>query len=155
MEGQSIEISHIQGWAKPFVLIIAAAVDWPPKTERTREMTYISGFLLAVPTENKAAYKKMAEEAWPIFKSYGCLSMRENWGNSVPDGTVTSFPMAVKKEENETVVFSWMEWPDQETCERGFAAMMEDPRMKDMPKKMPFDGMRMMWGGFEELVRFD
>ncbi|MDF1747753.1 MAG: DUF1428 domain-containing protein, partial [Alphaproteobacteria bacterium] len=82
------------------------------------------------------------------------LSMRENWGNSVPDGKVTSFPMAVKKEENETVVFSWMEWPDQETCEKCFAAMMDDPRMKDMPK-MPFDGMRMMWGGFEELVRFD
>ena len=117
-------------------------------------MTYVSGFLLAVPTANKAAYKKMAEDVWEIFKDYGCLSMRENWGVDVPDGKVTSFPMAVKKEDDETVVFSWMEWPDKETCDRGWEAMMQDPRMSDMdPSKMPFDGMRMMWGGFEELLR--
>ncbi|MEO1090252.1 MAG: DUF1428 domain-containing protein [Pseudomonadota bacterium] len=117
-------------------------------------MTYVSGFLLAVPTANKAAYKEMAESVWEIFKDYGCLSLRENWGADVPDGKVTSFPMAVKKNDDETVVFSWMEWPDKETCDKGWEAMMKDPRMADMdPSKMPFDGMRMMWGGFEELVR--
>lgn len=117
-------------------------------------MTYVSGFLLAVPTANKAAYKKMAEEAWPVFKKHGCLSMRENWGVDVSDGKVTSFPMAVQKKEDETVVFSWMEWPDKETCDKGWQAVMADPSMCNMdPKTMPFDAMRMMWGGFEELVR--
>jgi uncharacterized protein YbaA (DUF1428 family) len=116
-------------------------------------MAYVTGFLLAVPAANKAAYRQMAEDAWEIFKDYGCLSLRENWGADVPDGKVTSLPMAVKKEEDEVVVFSWMEWPDRETCDRGWAAMMQDPRMAQT-KEMPFDGMRMMWGGFEELVRF-
>ncbi len=117
-------------------------------------MAYVSGFLLAVPTKNKAAYKQMAEEVWEIFKDYGCLSMRENWGVDVPDGKVTSFPMAVKKKDNETVVFSWMEWPDKETCDKGWEDMMKDPRMANVdPSKIPFDGMRMMWGGFEELAR--
>ena len=114
-------------------------------------MPYVSGFLLAVPTANKEAYRKMAEDVWPIFRDHGCLSMRETWGVDVPDGKVTSFPMAVKMKEDETVVFSWMEWPDKATADRGFAEMMKDPRMAKMPK-MPFDGMRMMWGGFEQLV---
>jgi uncharacterized protein YbaA (DUF1428 family) len=61
--------------------------------------------------------------------------------------------MAVKLEPGEVVVFSWMEWPDRETCDRGVAAMMQDPRMHEVGE-MPFDGMRMMWGGFEELVDF-
>lgn len=116
-------------------------------------MSFVSGFLLAVPTANKDAYREMAEKVWPLFEEYGALSMRENWGVDVPDGKVTSFPMAVKKETDETVVFSWIEWPDKATADKGFATMMEDPRMKDMsPATMPFDGMRMMWGGFEELV---
>ena len=114
-------------------------------------MTYVSGFLLAVPTANKAAYKKVAEETWEIFRDHGCLALRENWGVDVPDGKVTSFPMSVKKQEDETVVFSWMEWPDKETCDKGWEAMIKDPRMANMPK-MPFDGMRMMWGSFEPLV---
>lgn len=114
-------------------------------------MPYVSGFLLAVPTANKAAYKKMAESAWEIFKEHGCLALRENWGVDVADGKVTSFPMAVKRKDDETVVFSWMEWPDKETCDKGWEAMMKDPRMANMPE-MPFDGMRMMWGGFEPLV---
>lgn len=115
-------------------------------------MTYVQGFLLAVPTANKAAYKTMAESAWEMFKEYGCLRARENWGVDTPDGKVTSFPMAVKKNDDETVVFSWMEWPDKETCDGAWEAMMKDPRMQNMGE-MPFDGMRMMWGGFEELVR--
>ncbi|ETX28201.1 DUF1428 domain-containing protein [Roseivivax isoporae] len=115
-------------------------------------MPYYSGFLLAVPSANKTAYKDMAEKVWPIFKDHGCLGMVETWGVDVPDGKVTSFPMAVKKEEDETVVFSWMVWPDKATADAGFQKMMEDERMKDMPEKMPFDGKRMMWGGFEPIV---
>lgn len=114
-------------------------------------MTYVVGFLLAVPTANKAAYKEMAQSSWEIFAEHGCLAMRENWGIDVPDGKVTSFPMSVNKKDDETVVFSWMEWPDKETCDQGWEAIMKDPRMANMPA-MPFDGMRMMWGGFEPLV---
>ncbi|NSX55432.1 DUF1428 domain-containing protein [Parasulfitobacter algicola] len=114
-------------------------------------MSYISGFLLAVPTANKDEYKKHAEAAWPIFKDYGCLSCHENWGVDVQDGKVTSFPMAVKKEDNETVVFSWMIWPDKKTADDGWEKMMNDPRMEQLAE-MPYDGMRMMWGGFEPLV---
>lgn len=114
-------------------------------------MSYFTGFLLAVPTANRAAYKEMAEKTWIIFQEFGCLGNYENWGVDVPDGKVTSFPMAVQKKDDETVVFSWMEWPDKATADKGFEQMMQDPRMKDMPK-MPFDGMRMMWGGFEPLV---
>ena len=115
-------------------------------------MAYVTGFLLAVPTANKAAYKKMAESAWEMFREHGCLALRENWGADVPDGKVTSFPMAVARKDDETVVFSWMEWPDKQTCDLAWEAIMKDPRMAQMGQ-MPFDGMRMMWGGFEELVR--
>jgi uncharacterized protein YbaA (DUF1428 family) len=117
-------------------------------------MTYVTGFLLAVPAANKEAYRKMAEQTWQLFREHGCLAMRENWGADVPDGTVTSFPMAVKKAADEVVVFSWMEWPDRATCDRAWEAMMKDPRMAEMGD-MPFDGKRMMWGGFEELLRVD
>ena len=114
-------------------------------------MAYIQGFLLAVPENNKEKYRKMALEAWDMFKGYGALSIAENWGVDVPDGKVTSFPLAVKKEEGETVVFSWIVWPDRATCDAAAKKMeQEAPDMESFD--MPFDGMRMMWGGFEELV---
>lgn len=113
-------------------------------------MAYVQGFLLAVPEENKDAYRKMALDAWDMFRDLGALSMSENWGVDVPDGKVTSFPMAVKKKEGEVVVFSWINWPDKATCDAANEKMMNNPDMDGM--EMPFDGMRMMWGGFEELV---
>lgn len=112
-------------------------------------MAFISGFLTPVPEARKAEYIDSARNSWPIFKDYGALSMRETWGVDVPEGKVTSFPMAVKLEEGEVVVFSWIEWPDKATCDACFATMETDPRWKDMT--MPFDGKRMMWGGFEEV----
>ncbi|SIT86775.1 DUF1428 domain-containing protein [Pontibaca methylaminivorans] len=115
-------------------------------------MAYIQGFLLAVPAENKAAYRQMAEDSWAIFQRHGCLAMRECWGVDTPEGKETSFPMAVKRKDGEVVVFAWLEWPDRATCDRAAEAMQTEPMMQDMPE-MPFDGMRMMWGGFEELVR--
>jgi uncharacterized protein YbaA (DUF1428 family) len=110
-------------------------------------MSYIQGFLLAVPERNKAAYIGMTERVWPVFRDHGCLASQECWGDDVPEGKVTSFPMAVKLEPGEVVVFSWMEWPDRETCDRSWEAIMADPRMQVMTD-VPFDGMRMMWGGF-------
>ena len=118
-------------------------------------MSYIDGFLLAVPADNKGAYKTFAEQMWPIFKDLGAAAMWECWGDDVPDGEITSFPMAVKKQDNEVVVFAWIEWPDKATRDTGNKEMVDDPRFAEMdPKTMPFDGMRMMFGGFEVLAKF-
>jgi uncharacterized protein YbaA (DUF1428 family) len=114
-------------------------------------MTYVDGFVLAVPTANKEAYRAHAEKSVPLFKEYGVTKMVECWGDDVPDGEVTSFPMAVKKQDDETVVFSWMHWPDKATRDTGMKKMMEDPRMKEM-MDMPFDGKRMIFGGFQMIV---
>jgi uncharacterized protein YbaA (DUF1428 family) len=114
-------------------------------------MPYYSGAIIAVPNANKQDYVEMAEKMWEIVKDHGCLGSFDNWGVDVPDGKVTSFPMAVKLKDDETVVFAWMEWPDKATADKGMEAMMSDPRSKDLPE-MPFDGMRMIWGGFEPLV---
>ena len=117
-------------------------------------MTYVQGFLLAVPNANKAAYTEMAEAAGKIFRENGAISTVENWGVDVPDGKVTSFPMSVKLKEDETVVFSWVVWPDKQTADAGMEASMKalEDMMGSDPSKMPFDGMRMMWGGFETIV---
>ncbi|MBC6428810.1 MAG: DUF1428 domain-containing protein [Cellvibrionales bacterium] len=115
-------------------------------------MSYVQGFLLAVPEANKEAYRKMAAEAWSFFADLGCLEVHENWGDAVEPGTVTSFPQAVKLEEGEVVVFSWMVWPDKATHDAAWAKIKTDPALQSqMGDSMPFDGMRMMWGGFEPL----
>ena len=114
-------------------------------------MTYIDGFVIAVPTANRAAYQKIAEEAAILFKEHGALKVVECWGDDVPDGKLTSFPMAVKCEENETVVFSWIVWPSREVRDEGNQKVMADPRMQQ-PEEMPFDGKRMIYGGFEIIV---
>lgn len=117
-------------------------------------MAYIDGFLLAVPTGRKDVYKAYAEKSWPLFKSFGATAMWECWGDDVPDGKVTSFPMAVKKEPDETVVFAWIEWPDKATRDAGQQKMRSDPGFAEFGREpMPFDGMRMVYGGFEVLLK--
>ena len=118
-------------------------------------MAYVDGFVLAVPTANKDAYRKLAEDMVPVFKRLGAISVVECWGDDVPDGKVTSFPMAVKKTEDEAVVFAWIVWPSKEVRDKGNAAMMQDPVVRaweDEGRQPPFDGMRMIFGGFEVLV---
>ena len=110
-------------------------------------MSYITGFLTPVRNENKDRYVASARKGWEFFKEFGATAQVEGWGVDVPDGKTTSFPMAVKLENGETVVFSWLIWPDKATADAAWQKMMDDPRMKDMD--MPFDGKRMMWGGFE------
>jgi len=112
-------------------------------------MCYVTGFLTPVRTENRERYVQSAHAAWPLFKEFGATAQVETWGVDVPDGKVTSFPMAVKLEEGEAVAFSWVMWPDRATADAAWGKMMQDPRMKDMD--MPFDGQRMMWGGFETI----
>jgi uncharacterized protein YbaA (DUF1428 family) len=115
-------------------------------------MAYVDGYVIAVPTANRAAYQKIAEEAAIVFKEYGALKVVECWGDDVPEGKVTSFPMAVKCEENETVVFSWIMWSSRQARDEGNQKAMADPRMQPTPESMPFDGKRMIFGGFEVLV---
>lgn len=116
-------------------------------------MSYVDGYVLAVETNNKQAYKAMAEEMAVVFKEHGAISVVETWGDDVPNGEVTSLPMSVKCKEDETVVFSWIIWPSKEARDNGWKTAMEDQRMKDYtPESMPFDGKRMIFGGFETIV---
>ncbi|WP_428031845.1 DUF1428 domain-containing protein [Ancylobacter sp.] len=114
-------------------------------------MSYVDGFVVAVPTDKKDAYRAMAEKAAPIFLEHGALRAVEAWGDDVPDGKVTDFRRAVKATPEETVVFSWIEWPSRAARDAGMKAFMEDPRLKDMTD-MPFDGQRMIFGGFAPLL---
>ena len=117
---------------------------------------YIDAFMAAVPTTKQAAYRQHVAEMAPLFKQHGALRVVECWGDNVPHGTQTDFFRCVQAREDETVVFSWIEWPDKATRDAGMQKMMEDPRMDpsnpDNPP-MPFDGKRMIFGGFKSIVR--
>lgn len=110
-------------------------------------MTYYSGSVAAVPAANKQKYLEHLAAAWPLFKSYGAIRMIETWGVDVPRGKVTDFQGAVDAREDEAIVFAWIEWPDKETAGASWQKMQQDPAMKDLPA-MPFDGSRMIFGGF-------
>ena len=113
---------------------------------------YVSGFVVAVPADKKDEYRKIAEAFWEIVKDYGALSQVEAWEADVADGEVTDFRRAVDLAEDEKVVFSWITWPDKATADAGNASLMEDERMEAMGSEMPFDGKRMIVGGFEAMV---
>lgn len=115
-------------------------------------MSYVDGFVIAVPTANREAYRQMAETAASVFQDHGALQVVECWGDDVPPGKVTSFPLAVQCKPDETVVFSWITWPSKAVRDTGMKASMEDARMKMDPSTMPFDGQRMIFGGFETIV---
>ena len=115
-------------------------------------MKYVDGFVVAVPADKKDAYREMAAKAVPLFKEFGALRIVECWASDVPDGKVTDFRMAVKEEENEEVVFSWIEYPSKEVRDAANQKMMSDPRMKEFGESMPFDGKRMIYGGFESII---
>ena len=110
---------------------------------------YIDGFVMPVPTANKEAYLAGSKMWFEMCKASGALRLVEFWGDDVPDGQVTSFPMAVKLEPGETVVLSYLEWPDKATRDEANAKMRSDPNMQNL--KMPFDGKRMIYGGFSPL----
>jgi uncharacterized protein YbaA (DUF1428 family) len=117
-------------------------------------MNYIDGFVAAVPTENQEKYLQHAIMVSSIFKEAGALSVVECWGNDVPEGKLTSFPMAVKCEAHETVVFSWIEWPSKAVRDDAWKKIMDDPRMQPDPENpMPFDGKRLIYGGFQMIMR--
>jgi uncharacterized protein YbaA (DUF1428 family) len=115
-------------------------------------MSYIDGFAAAVPTANREAYLAHCEASAAVIKELGALKVVECWGDDVPDGKLTSFPMAVQKQADETVVFSWILWPDKATRDAGMARMMQDPRMQPDVNPRPFDGKRLIYGGFEVIL---
>ncbi|MEE4411406.1 MULTISPECIES: DUF1428 domain-containing protein [unclassified Serratia (in: enterobacteria)] len=115
-------------------------------------MNYVDGFVVAVPAANKEAYLKLAATAAPLFKEFGATRVVECWGNDVPEGKLTDFRGAVKAEADEVVVFSWIEYPSKAVRDAANEKMMNDPRMKALGEQMPFDGKRMIFGGFEPIL---
>nr|WP_314069982.1 DUF1428 domain-containing protein [uncultured Roseococcus sp.] len=116
-------------------------------------MSYVQGFVLAVPAANKEAYRKMAASHTPLFKEFGASRVVHAWGDDVPEGKVTDFNGAVQAKPEETVVISWHEYPSHEAAQQAYGRMMTDPRMKAlMAAARPFDGARVIYGGFAPVV---
>ncbi len=113
-------------------------------------MAYVDGFLAAVPIENREAFLEHARKTDAFFKKVGATRVVECWGDDVPEGKTTDFRRAVKAEAGEQVVFSWIEWPSKAVRDKAMAAMMDDPEMQNV--EMPFDGKRMIFGGFEKTL---
>ena len=115
-------------------------------------MNYVDGFVAAVPTANREKFLRHAQEAAVVFKKHGALQVVECWGNDVPQGKVTSFPMAVQRKDDETVIFSWITWPSKAVRDEAMKKAMADPRLQPETNPMPFDGKRLIYGGFEMIV---
>ena len=121
-------------------------------------MSYIDGFVIAVPKSRQQDFTDHANRADPVFIEWGATRIVECWEEDVPDGSSTDFRKAVKATEDEAVVFSWVEWPDKATRDAAMAKMMgdnPDPRMDPKVNPMPFDGKRMIFGGFTPVVQFE
>lgn len=115
-------------------------------------MNYVGGYVVPVPNANRDTYRKLALEMAALFKQSGALQVVECWGDDVPEGKVTSFSMAVQRKPDETVVFSWVVWPSKQVRDEGMKKVMEHPGMQKGPAGIPFDGQRMIFGGFQVIV---
>lgn len=115
-------------------------------------MGYVDGFVAAVPTASREAYLQHARDAAVVFRDHGATRVIECWGDDVPDGEITSFPMAVRKTADETGIFSWVEWPSKEVRDAGMQKVFTDPRMQPDQNPMPFDGKRLIYGGFTQIL---
>ena len=112
-------------------------------------MSYVEVYVAPVPTEQKETYMKHCANMNAVFKEHGALRAVDSWGAEVPDGEVTSFPIAVQANEGETVCIGWVEWPDKQSRDTGMEAAMADKRMQEEFEHMPFDGKRLIYAGFE------
>ena len=118
-------------------------------------MSYVQGFLIPVPEANRRAYLDLAIRTAPIFREYGATRVVECWGDALPNGQTTDFRKAVKAEAGENVVFSWIVWPDKATCDAAHDKIWSDPRMASPDGPNPFDGKRMIFGGFAPILDTD
>lgn len=116
-------------------------------------MAYVDGFILAVPKDRLEDYKRMARRAGEVWKEHGALDYVECVGDDVPQGELTSFPRAVQAREDETVIFSWITYESREQRDAVNAKVMADPRLKPAMEEMPFDGKRMIYGGFSPFLQ--
>ena len=115
-------------------------------------MPYVDGFVIPVPKKNRDSYLKVANVCAPVFKKHGALSIVESWGDDVPEGELTSFPKAVKAEQDEGIVFSWIIWPSKEARDAGNKKAIDELHEMVGDEEMPFDGKRMLLGGFEVIL---
>jgi uncharacterized protein YbaA (DUF1428 family) len=133
--------------------MITMAAEKPQSIVHRREkpaMSYVDAFIAAVPTANRETYLKHAAKVAELFKEFGALSYVECWQDDVPEGELTSFPLAVQRKPEEAVVLGWAVWPSKATREEAWKKMMSDERMS--MSEMPFDGKRMIYGGFEPVL---
>ena len=115
-------------------------------------MAYVDGFIIAVPKDKLQAYKDLAHQCLPIWKEFGAISYAECVGDDVPYGNWTSFPRAVQAKDDEVVIFSWIVYPSKDVRDAANLKIMQDPRLKQMMDPPPFDGKRMIHGGFEPFL---
>ena len=115
-------------------------------------MAYVDGYVLAVKTARKDEYAALARQAGEVFREHGATSVIECWGDDVPEGERTSFPMAVAREPDETVVFSWIVWPSKEARDEGNRKVSQDARMQGPSDMTVMDPKRMIYGGFTPIV---
>lgn len=118
-------------------------------------MSYVDGFVIAVPTKNRQEFISHAKKLDSVFMSHGATRIVECWGDDVKDGKLTDFKRAVQANDKETVVFSWVEWPDKNTRDTAMTKLMSDPAMRPESNPMPFDGKRMIFGGFSPVIELD
>ncbi len=118
-------------------------------------MAYVDGFIVAVPKKNIAAYRKLSIKCGKVWREHGALDYREWVADDVKPGKLTSFPRAVKQKPSETVVFAWITYKSRAQRDKVNAKVMADPRLMGLmdPKSAPFDGKRLIYGGFESLVK--
>jgi len=116
-------------------------------------MNYVDGFVVAVPTADKETYRAYCQRMAAVFREHGALSVVDTWGDDVPQGQLTSFPLAVKCGADETVAFGWTTWASRAARDEAWQKVMADPRMKTETNPMPFDGKRMVYGGFEVISK--
>lgn len=114
-------------------------------------MPYIDGFVVPVPTAKREEYRAHEAKWWPFFRDLGAQTLVVGWGDEVPPGKQTDFLRSVDAREDETVVFCWMTWPDKATRDKAYKSMESSMAGQDM-SDMPFDGKRMIYGGFEPIL---
>ena len=116
-------------------------------------MNYVDGFVAAVPTADKPAYQRHCQAMGAVFKAHGALAVVDCWGDDVPEGKLTSFTMAVKREPDESIAYGWITWPSRTVRDEAWGKMQTDARFQPEQHQMPFDGKRMIFGGFQIVNR--